>query len=107
MAVLTVLMLEALSRAEDQVPCCAMAAASTLAALQTVARVTTNMGTILARAVASTREMMIATHPSQLSPNAPPWCPAKEPVLLDPAATPWTPRTEGSTPSFLNSAAAP
>ena len=51
--------------------------------------------------------MMVATHPSQLSPNATPWCPAKESVLLDPAATPWTPRTEGPTPSFLNSAAAP
>ena len=76
-------------------------------AIQTVRRVTTNMGTVLARAVASTREIMVATHPSQLSPSATPWCPAKEPVLLDPTATPWTPRTEGSTPSFLNSTAAP
>ena len=107
MAVLTVLMLVALSWAEDQIPCCAMAATSTLAALQTAARVTTNMGTVLARAVASPRDMMVATHPSQLSPDAIPWCPAKEPVLLNPAATPWTPHTEGPTTSFLNPAAAP
>lgn len=65
-----------------------MAAASTRAALQTVARVTTNMGKMLARAEASAREMMVAMYPSQLSPDATPWYPANEPALLNPSATP-------------------
>ena len=102
LTVLTILMLMALSWAEDQVPRCAMAAASTRTALQTVARVTTNMRTMLARAVASTSEMTVSTHPPQLSPVATTWRPAQEPVLLNPTATSWTPTT-----SFLNPAAAP
>ena len=106
MADVAILTIMALSWA-DLIPCCAIATALILDALKTAAKASTNMDTKLARAEASTREMMAATHLSQLLPDATPWHPAKEPAPLNPATALLTSRTKGPTGSFLDPAAAP